>query len=185
MKRKLSSKDRRRLLWGIMWAFYEAVCEELSLDPHDKGSQKVFIFVVKKFIREGAIPKKKAVKKITKRDVDDIMKFRYDTSSLNLPVGEDDLTEIGDLLTSPHNVVDDVHEIMLREKIRHILESDILTTEGRTYIKMRYGFDCDPVGDELIRKELNVNRGKFSSIVRRTTFSLRDVLNREGLDEVH
>lgn len=187
MKRKLSSKDRRRLLWGIMWAFYEAVCEELKLDPQSKESAKIFLYVVKKFIRETPLSNKKSVaKKISMEEVKHLMTLRHDTASLNVPLGEDgDSSEFGDILPSGSSVIDEIHDALIREKIASVLDSEELTKKGRRYIQMRYGFDCDPVGNDVIRKILGVSRGEFSTIVRRATITLRGILIREGLDKVY
>jgi len=80
-------------------------------------------------------------------------------TSLDVPVGEDEETSLGDLLVSEQSQPSDEAEASMRRRaVREALSK--LPPRERVVVKLRYGIGCDPNSVQEVMRRLRMSRGR-------------------------
>ena len=115
-----------------------------------------------------------AVMELPGERVREILKFSQEPVSLELPVGEEDDSSLGDFIEDPHAVVplDAASFILLQEQIEGVLHT--LTTREKKVIQLRFGMtDGQPRTLEEVGIEFGVTRERIRQIESKTLAKLR------------
>lgn len=90
-----------------------------------------------------------------------------DETSLNVPVGEEEDAELLDMVDSHDNSMEIVEDEIYFKQLRNELEEAMISSNTLTEIevlKLRYGWDIEPMTIKEIGEMLNIPEGKTSLI---------------------
>lgn len=77
---------------------------------------------------------------ISKKELEDIIKYDYDITSTNTPVNEDQDSELGDFLPSDENIEKNVIDSLLHDELMDLIEIANLNDREKKVLLLRNGF---------------------------------------------
>lgn len=103
-------------------------------------------------------------------------KFYSKCTSLNIPIGNEDDGELGDIIKCNSNEIESLEERIYREQLRKQLEGimeEVTTLEEREVLKLHYGWNCNPCTFEYIGNIFNYTKNKTRGIEDRALRKIR------------
>ena len=124
---------------------------------------------------EPSVPELASALDISEEKVMEIMQIAREPASLETPIGEEDVSNLGDFVADSNAVTPEgnVESVMLREHIDTLLED--LKERERQVIVLRFGLeDGHPRTLEEVGKEFNVTRERIRQIEAKALRKLRN-----------
>lgn len=93
-------------------------------------------------------------------------KFYRTVKSLNVPVGEEDETELLNMIDSHDMSMENIEEQLYLEQLRHELDKAMVqcnTLIEREILKLRYGWNINPMTLDEIGEIFSITRGRVTS----------------------
>jgi RNA polymerase primary sigma factor len=103
-------------------------------------------------------------------------------TSLDLPVGDDQETSLGDLLVAEDAQPAEVAEATMRREMVHSALAK-LSDRQRVIVKLRYGIDCDPTSVQEVMNRLQMSRGRVRRLESQALARLAETPELEALQE--
>ena len=141
--------------------------------------------LVQKFNREPTIEEIAAIMQIPISDIQEMMSYSTDTSSLDIQIGDDEDTTIESLIEDPNVSCEKEYE---KKEAGHIIDMVLstLTPQESEVIKMRFGIDAEkPCTLDEVGKAMNLSRERIRQIEKKGLAKLQHPIRANVLREVY
>ena len=174
--------------WWIRQAITRAIADQartIRIPVHMVETINKLMRVQRKLLQENGrepTPEEIAVEMdMTPERVCEIQKISQEPVSLETPIGEEEVSQLGDFIEDSQAIVplDAASFTMLQEQISMVL--DTLAERDRRVIELRFGLkDGHPRTLEEVGREFNVTRERIRQIEGKTLAKLRRIMSLNG-----